>query len=53
MQGAGQGAQQVGQQLNLALACAWQQRNSAAGAEAEEVQVKVGCLQARHGGRHL
>lgn len=23
------------------------------GAEAEEVQVKVGCLQARHGGRHL
>lgn len=29
------------------------QRNSTAGAEAEEVQVKVGCLQARHGGRHL
>lgn len=53
VQGAGHGAQQVGQQLNLALACAWQQRNSTVGAEAEEVQVKVGCLQARHGGRHL
>lgn len=42
---AGHGVKQVGQQLNLALACAWQQRNTA-GAETEEVQVKVGWLPA-------